>query len=166
MARERTRPALSNEVISEETSTHDGSEFQYEKHSFDPVPFVPSNALSAAISAGNAVKSDKVVEFWINHPGDSKYDDEKPTRLFTQRFTEVKAKNLAGAIALPGVDGDESKVWDAVSQTSNRNAFQGVYVDMKNAAEGPEKAIEKVQKLLKGLSPAQLEAAKAALGLA
>jgi hypothetical protein len=161
MAKERTRPPLSNEVVSTETLKHEDEDYAIEVHSFDAVPFSPSEALAAAVANGSVITSKKTVEFWINDPRSSDYDAEKDSKVFRQVLTETTATNKAGALILFG--GDESKVWEAVSSFANRNAFQNVYVDMKNAASGPEKAVKRVQKLFAGLSPAQLEAAKAAL---
>ena len=163
MARERTRPALENEVVTSEKFTYEENEYASEVHTFDAVPFTPSEMLDAAIKNGSVKTSVKTVEFSVNHPSDDKYNDDQPTKVYRQTFTEVSALNLAGATAI--FDGDTSKVFEAVSATANRNTFQGVYVDMKNSAQGPEKAIAKVAKLLASLSPAQREAAKAALGL-
>jgi len=170
MARERTRPALQNEnveTVEREFGTGESAfKVEVEVHTFDALPFTPNDVLAAAIAAGNVKTSESFVEFWSNKPSedDDKWDADKPVKLYRQKYTEVSAVNLAGATAI--FNGDTAKVFDAVSQSANRNVFQGVYIDMKNASEGPEKAIAKVQKLLKGLSPAQLEAAKAALGLA
>jgi hypothetical protein len=170
MARERTRPAIQNEVTEtverEFGSGESAFKVDVEVHTFDPLPFSPSDVLDAAIKAGNVTTEVSYVEFWSNKPSedDDKWDADKPVKLYRQKYTETKAVNLAGATAI--FNGDTAKVFEAVSQTANRNVFQGVYIDMKNASEGPEKAIAKVQKLLKSLSPAQLEAAKGALGLA
>lgn len=165
MPAERSRPALSGEVTNVETVNVDGTDYKVEVHSFDAVPFNPSPALAAAIAAGNCKVSKRTVEFKVNHPESSNFDADKPSKVYSQELTNVTAVNEEGALTLPAVDGDASKIWEAVSDYSNRNAFQNTYVDMRNAAQGPEKAIEKIQKLLAGLSPAQVEAAKLALGL-
>ena len=161
--RERTRPPLSDEQVSEEALEHDGETFTVEAHTFASVPFSPSDVLAAEIKNGNVTKSTRNVEFWINRPSDESYDGDKATKVYRQSLTEVRAKNEQGSLSLPGIDGDSSKIWEAASALSNRNTFQNVYVDMRNAASGPEKAVKRVQKLFAGLSPAQLEAAKAAL---
>lgn len=165
MPAERTRPALSGEVTNVETVNVDGTDYKVEVHTFDPVPFQPSDALDAAIKSGNCKTGKRTVEFKINHPESSSFDSDKPSKTYRQELTEVFAINEEGALALPAIDGDADKIWSAVSDYSNRNAFQNTYVDMRNAAQGPEKAVEKIQKLLSGLSPAQVEAAKKALGL-
>jgi len=170
MARVRTRPALDNEQITEEDrkfgSGEDAFEVTVEVHTFDPLPFTPSDMLQEAIKAGHATTKESYVEFWVNKPSEdsTKWDADKPTKVYRQQRTEVNALDLAGATAI--FDGETSKVFEAVSDSANQSVFQGVYIDVKNASEGPEKAVARIRKMLEGLSPAQREAAKAALGLA
>ena len=135
----------------------DENTYEIEIETFDPVKFEPSPALAAAITAGHVSTEVRVVEV------KAKDKDGKVTKIYRQSYTQCAAKNEQGALALPGVDGDADKIWDFVSARADGNSFQGVYVRLRNAAAGPEKAIAKMAKLFEGLSESQKIAAREAL---
>jgi hypothetical protein len=118
--------------------------------------FEPSEALSAAIAAGSVSTSVRTVEVPVK-------DGDKVTKVYRQDYTRCTAKSKSGALALPGVNGDESRIWDFVSQRSDAVDYQPVYVALKNIAAGPAAALKKFEKLTASLSPEQLAAVKAAL---
>ena len=121
------------------------------------VEFSPSEALQAAITAGHVKTSNETVSV------KQKDKDGNVVKVFEQSYLTLTAVNLEGALILAG--GDEDKLWAAVSEKTNQNAYQNVYVRLRNAAQGPEKAIAKVNKVMAGLSEEQKAAVKAALGL-
>lgn len=131
-----------------------------EVETFEAEPFNPSDPLKAAIVNGDVVTDSRIVEFVV------KSKDGKIERVFRQSYTRCTAKNLKGSLVLPGVNGDESKIYEFVSARADATAYQPVYVRLRNAGEGPEKAIEKIKKALAGLTPEQKAAALAELGLA
>lgn len=144
-------------ITREQYQDDDENVFEVEVETFEPVAFEPSAPLAAAISAGHVTTKAKVVEV------KAKDKDGKVTKIFRQSYTQCSAVNEQGALALPGIDGDESKIWDFVSSKADGNSFQGVYVRLRNAAQGPEKAIAKMAKLFEGLSDSQKTAAREAL---
>lgn len=129
-----------------------------EVETLDAVAFTPSEALAAAINSGAVTTSSRTVEFQV------KDKEGNVSKVFRQAYTQCEAKNRAGAVALPGVDGDESKIWEFVSSRADATQYQPVYVRLRSAGEGPEKAVERINKLLNGLTPEQKAAALAALG--
>ena len=146
-----------------------------EVETLDPVPFSPSDALAAAIQAGDVDTSLSLVEV------KAKDKSGKITKVWRQSFTACAAKNKKGALALPLVNGDESLIYTLASEASNQRGsvgqsdkdgnklvlgFQDIYVKLRNMSEGPEKAIAKIRKALDGLTPEQKAAALAELGLA
>lgn len=123
------------------------------------VPFLPSDALKAAIANGAVSTSARTVEVT------SKNADGDIVKAFRQTYTKCVAKSKAGALALPSIDGDEEKLWNFVSQRADGADYQNIYVPLKNAAAGPEAAVKKFAKFTAGLTPEQLAAVKASLGL-
>ena len=135
----------------------------------DPVPFNATTVfgdrnenkdtlfknLESSIASGNARKETVTVEFAVKKDG-------TVSKVFQRNVTRVVAKNMNGALALPNIAGDEKEIWEALSEYGFRNTKQNVYVSLKNAAAGPEKAIEKAMKALSGLTSDELELAKAA----
>lgn len=127
----------------------DGTTADVEVETLDPVAFAPNAALSAAIAAGHVKTKDRVVEV--------KQKDKAGNivKVFRQSYTQCFAKNEAGALALPGVDGDADTVWTFVSARADANVYQPIYVRLRNASQGPEKILGKMEKLVSGLSEAQ-----------
>lgn len=141
----------------------------------------PSAPLQAAIDAGHVLKGvykrvKKMVDgketFELKKESDTKTveirvedKDGNLVKIFRQDFTPLLAINRQGAIVLPGIDGDETELWDMVSASANQGVFSGVYVDMKNASSGPEKAIKRLQKILGGMTAEQKLVALKELGL-
>ena len=135
----------------------------------DPVPFNASSVfgdrnenkdtlfknLESAITSGNVAKKTVTVEFAVKKDG-------SVSKVFQRNVTQAVAKNMNGALALPNIAGDQNAIWEALSEYGFRNTKQNVYVSLKNAAAGPEKAIEKAMKALSGLTSDELELAKAA----
>lgn len=119
----------------------------------DAVPFSPSAALAAAIKEGNVTTKTREVEV------KAKDKDGNVTKVYRQSYTQCIAKNEVGALALPGIDGDEEKIWDFVSSKADANSFQNVYVKLRNLAAGPEKIVNKIAKLLADLPESQRELA-------
>ena len=133
----------------------------------DPVPFNATTVfgdrnenkdqlfknLESAISAGNVTKKTVTVEFAVKKDG-------TVSKVFQRNVTQAYATNMNGALALPNIAGDQKAVWEALSEYGFRNTKQNVYVSLKNAAAGPEKAIEKAMKALSGLTSEELELAK------
>ncbi len=162
MAAERNRPPLSemNETVTSQ-ELRDGDEVTgtVEVHSFDAVPFEPSEALKAAIQAGHVKTTVETVEY------DVKDNDGNVVKRFQQPITRCDAVNQQGAIALPNIDGDASKIWKFVSDGAHRGVFQNVYVDMRNAGKGPEAAIKRLAKILDSLTEDQKLVALKELGL-
>jgi len=111
----------------------------------EAVEFKPSAALAEAIKEGNVTT--KIREVSVSQ----KDKDGNTVKIFRQSYTQCTAKNEIGALALPGVDGEEDKIWDFVSTRADNNVFQNVYVRLRNMAAGPEKALAKIEKLLKDL---------------
>lgn len=111
----------------------------------DPVEFKPSEALQQAIKDGNVTTKVREVSVSQKDPAGN------VIKVFRQSYTQCTAKNEIGALALPGIDGDEEKIWDFVSTRADNNVFQNVYVRLRNMAAGPEKALAKIEKLLKDL---------------
>ena len=122
----------------------------------DDVAFNPSEALKSAIQSGHVTTKKRTVEF------SAKDKDKNPTKVFRQSYTQCTAVNKAGALVLPGIDGDENELWKLASRSADALVYQPVYVRLKNAAAGPEKAIEKAMKALSGLTSEELNLAKAA----
>jgi hypothetical protein len=120
------------------------------------VPFAPSDALSAAISAGGVSTSKRTVSFDVK-------EKDVIVKQYRQTYTKCVATSKSGALALPGVNGDESRIWDFVSQRADAVDYQPVYVALRNAGQGPAAALKKFEKLTASLSPEQLAAVKAAL---
>ena len=145
-------------ITREELKDSDGEVIgEVDVETLDAVTFEPSEALKAAITEGSVKTSQRVVEvFAKNKAGDV-------TRVYRQSYTKCTAENEAGALALPGVDGDEAKIWDFVSARADSNVYQPIYVRLRNAAQGPEKAVARMAKLFEGLTPSQREAAREAL---
>ncbi len=141
----------------ESFQTDDYETVDVEVETFESVPFEPSAALQSAISAGHVTTKTRTVEV------KAKDKNGNIVKVYRQSYTQCSAKNEQGALALPGIDGDSDKVWDFVSARADGNSFQGVYVRLRNAAAGPEKAIAKMAKLFEGLSESQKVAARAAL---
>jgi len=131
-----------------------------EVETFDAVAFSPSDALAAAIQSGDVSTGNRTVEFQVKDKAGN------VTKVFRQAYTQCEAKSRKGAIALPGIDGDEAKLWAFASSRADATVYQPVYVSLRNAGEGPEKAVERINKLLGNLTPEQRAAAKAALGIA
>ena len=119
----------------------------------DPVTFAPNAALAAAIKNGDVTTKTREVEV------KAKDKDGNVTKVYRQSYTQCVAKNETGALALPGVDGDEEKIWDFVSSKADANSFQNVYVKLRNLAAGPEKIVNKIAKLLADLPESQRELA-------
>ena len=117
------------------------------------VEFAPSEALKAAIASGGVSTSKRTVEFPVR-------EKDSIVKLYRQTYTRCSATSKSGALALPGVNGDEAKIWDYVSQRADATDYQPVYVSLKSAAQGPKAAVEKFSKLTANLSPEQLAAVK------
>ena len=135
----------------------EGVQIELEVETFDPVPFEPSDTLKAAIAAGHVSTKVRTVEVR------AKDKDGNPVKVYRGTYTQCTAKNEQGALALPGIEGDEEKIWDFVSSRADAGTFQNLYVKLRNAAAGPEKAIAKMAKLFEGLSDSQKAAAREAL---
>ena len=149
---------LKQMVLSKETFEPDDNDtVEVEVDTLDAETFTPSAALKAAIDAGHVTTKTRTVEV------KAKDKAGNVTKVYRQAYTQCFATNEQGALALPGVDGDESKIWDFVSARADANVYQPIYVKLRNAAAGPEKAVAKISKLFAGLTPDQIEAAKAAL---
>ena len=144
-------------ITTEKIQTDDDETIEVEVETFDPVAFEPSAALQAAISAGHVKTETRVVEV------KAKDKAGNVTKVYRQSYTQCTAKNESGALALPGVDGDEEKIWNFVSARADSNVYQPIYVRLRNASQGPEKVVAKMAKLFEGLSEAQKLAAKQAL---
>jgi len=111
----------------------------------DSVAFTPSEALAQAIKEGNVTTNVREVSV------SQKDKDGNVVKIYRQSYTQCVAKNEVGALALPGIDGDEEKIWDFVSTRADGNAFQNVYVRLRNMAAGPDKQIAKILKIMENL---------------
>ena len=120
------------------------------------VEFSPSDALKAAISSGAVSTSKRVVSYDVKN-------GDQIVKQYRQTYTKCAANSKSGALALPGINGDESRIWDFVSQRADAVDYQPVYVTLRNAGQGPAAAVKKFEKLTANLSPEQLAAVKAAL---
>lgn len=149
MARERQRPPLSGEVVSTgDILDKNGKVIAtgVEIHTFDSVPFEPDEALKNSVSSGDVETGNAVKEFLVK---EGKGKTARIVKSFRQGFTKLFAKSESGAIAMAG--GDESEVWKLFSDAFNSNDETNIYVDLRNAAQGPDKAIERVARIILSL---------------
>jgi hypothetical protein len=105
------------------------------------VPFEPSAALQQAITKGAVTTKYRTVEFKVRKDG-------KLEKIFRQTYTSCAASNREGAIALPGIDGDDTVLWEFVSGRADQTVYQPVYVALKSEAEGPQRKITTTAKKL------------------
>lgn len=148
MARERQRPPLSGEVVSTgDVLGKDGKPIAtgVEIHTFDSVPFEPDTNLNSQVESGGVKTGSAVKEFLVK---EGKGKTARIVKSFRQGWTKLFATNLKGAVAMAG---DESTVWDYFNEAYNSSDETNIYVDLRNAAQGPDKAIERVARIILAL---------------
>ena len=144
------------------------------------VPASVAQACESGIGSGSIVASETYVPTSGSNKGDTLHyevelsvstlkdkgftpekDAEGNDLPVTEPFTNLEAKDYAGALALVG--GSESDVWDLFNRSFNMSRRQVVRQRMLAKLEGPQKAINKVVEGLVAMGiPRDVAEAKAA----